>query len=115
MKTTIFTKLTIEGLHRWKDCNLEEVGYLKNTHRHIFHITCEKDVTGLDRELEFVRFKHEVDFYIRHNYYMPYLGCCSFGNMSCEMIAKELVKEFNLSSCEVSEDNENGAKIIREL
>jgi hypothetical protein len=32
-----------------------------------------------------------------------------FGAKSCEMIAIELINEFNLSRCEVNEDNENGA------
>ena len=32
--------------------------------------------------------------------------------MSCEMIAKELLDEFKLVSCEVFEDNENGARVV---
>jgi len=30
-------------------------------------------------------------------------------SMSCEMIAEELIKEFDLCRCEVNEDAENGA------
>ena len=29
------------------------------------------------------------------------------------MIAKELINEFNLVSCEVFEDNENGARVCK--
>ena len=36
-------------------------------------------------------------------------GLCEFGAMSCEMLARELIEEFDLCQCEVNEDNENGA------
>ena len=35
----------------------------------------------------------------------------TFGDMSCEMIAKELLKVFELNYCSVLEDNENGAEV----
>jgi hypothetical protein len=38
-----------------------------------------------------------------------YYTHCVFGARSCEMLAEELITQFNLSKCEVNEDNENGA------
>ena len=32
-----------------------------------------------------------------------------FNSMSCEMLANELIDEFDLYSCEVNEDGEGGA------
>jgi hypothetical protein len=33
--------------------------------------------------------------------------------MSCEMIAKELLKEYDLEKCSVFEDNENGSVVYQ--
>ena len=106
MKTSVVVKLQVEGLHRWKDCTIDEVAYLCEMHRHIFHITCEKKVRHSDRDIEIISFKHEVANYLNAEYGNP---VCNFGEMSCEMIAQELVERFSLERCIVLEDNENGA------
>lgn len=106
MKTNIIVNLTYIGLHHWKDCDLQEVEYLKNLHRHTFYITCKKEVTHDDRDIEIIMFKEEIINYLDS----VYNG--NFGTMSCEMIARDLLEEFKLNYCKVLEDNENGGEVI---
>ena len=44
-------------------------------------------------------------------YYDEQYDLCNFKARSCEMLAKELLEEFDLVYCSVFEDNENGAEI----
>jgi hypothetical protein len=83
----------------------EEVSFLKDKHRHIFHIKIKKQVTHNDRELEIILFKRNILEYLNSTFKND------FGEMSCEDIAENLINKFNLKSCEVLEDNENGAFI----
>jgi hypothetical protein len=103
-RTFITVNLQYEAIHRWEGCNILEVIYLQNYHRHIFHIKCKKEVKHDDRDIEIICFKNEILAYLS-----KYKG--NFENMSCEMIARELVHIFDLSYCEVLEDGENGAEI----
>ena len=105
----VFCTLQIEGIHNWPGCPFDEVAYLRDPHRHLFFIKAYKAVNHDDRDTEFIMLKHEIQQYFRHNYYKSHLKCCLFGAMSCEMIARELIDNFGLTRCEVSEDNENGA------
>lgn len=109
MEINIRIKLFVEGIHCWSECPIPEVSFLRNPHRHIFHITCQKEVTHNDRDIEIIMFKREVESYLRTKYGTP----CDFGGMSCEMIASELTNAFKLSICEVMEDGENGAIITK--
>lgn len=106
---TVFCTLQIEGTHNWPDCPYAEVAYLRDIHRHVFHIKAYKKVTHSDRDVEFIMLKHQVRDYLRRNYWVAKTMLCEFGAMSCEMIAKELIEHFDLIACEVNEDNENGA------
>ena len=114
MKTTVIARLQVEGIHQWKDCPLPEVEFLRYPHRHIFHINCEKEVFHDNRDVEFIMMKREILKYLNTQYQgIPAdKGCLKFNNMSCEMIAQELLDKFKLVSCEVFEDNENGARVV---
>lgn len=105
----VFCTLQVEGTHNWPGCPFDEVAYLRDPHRHVFHIKAFKRVSHSDRDTEFIILKHEIAKYLTEKYQMPHQQLCVFGARSCEMIAEELIKEFDLSRCEVSEDNENGA------
>jgi hypothetical protein len=111
MKTAISVKLQIEGLHNWPEAraHFPEVGFLAEMHRHIFHIKAVKLVSHDDRDVEIILFKREIIDYIDRNCFSLKTNCIDFGPRSCEMIAKDLVEAFDLESCEVLEDNENGA------
>ena len=123
IKPEVYCTLTIEGTHCWSACPFDEVAYLRDPHRHVFHIKAYSIVSHSDRDVEFIMLKHKIHNHIVNKYginpCMSYAKSgqeirwdghfCEFGAMSCEMLAEELVIQFDLSRCEVSEDNENGA------
>lgn len=111
--TEVYCSLRIEGIHHWPKCPHREVEYLRDPHRHMFHIKAWVNVSHDDRDVEFIMLKHQIDEYLVGKYAKTDLPTsrwvCDFGAMSCEMIARELLDRFGLSRCEVSEDGENGA------
>ena len=116
MKTNVIVTLQVEGTHNWPLASQiagEEVNYLDNPHRHIFYILCKKEVSHSDRDIEFIRFKHEISDYLFHSYFDITYKLHYFGSQSCEMISKELLNKFDLEYCSVMEDNENGAEIFK--
>ena len=115
IKSEVYCTLQIEGTHNWPTCPFDEVAYLRDPHRHVFHIKAHKPVNHDDRDTEFIMLKHQIGEYLTTKYAkgpQPYCygnNVCVFGAMSCEMLARELIEEFNLCRCEVNEDGENGA------
>ena len=101
-------KLQKEGFHFWKDAP-EETKFLRNKHRHIFHITVYiEQKQNKDRDVEYIDFKN----WLKEN--IPTIN----GPQSCETIASHIKKlvetHFNNSrkvKVQVMEDNENGALI----
>lgn len=110
MEKVVFCTLQVEGIHSWPGCNIEEVSYLKDQHRHMFHIKAYKKVTHADRDTEFIKLKHGIKLHFS-GFYSARYKCANFKNMSCEHIAEHLVETFKLTACEVSEDGENGALV----
>lgn len=118
-KTFIIVKTQFEGMHCYPNAP-EEVAFLKNPHRHMFHVEAEIEVFHEDRELEFILVKRDLN---------KWLASIQLENCSCETIAKVLQDylkerypvpaELNLDrtryvNVKVFEDNENGA-YLREL
>lgn len=101
----IWITTSFEGYHSYKDAP-DEVSFLKNKHRHIFHIKVWIEIFHNDRDIEFILFKRFVDNFIKDN---------DFNNHSCEMISDDLYKYIIAKysnrqiQIEVSEDNENGS------
>ena len=112
MSLNIVINLQVEWVHCWKDCAMIEVLFLKNLHRHIFHIKCVKAVNHNDRDVEIIKFKRKILQYL-FDKYPQRQTCLEFGWMSCEMIAEDLMREFDLEQCEVLEDWENGALLTK--
>lgn len=111
--TKIISRLSVEGIHRWKKCPIEEVSYLREYHRHMFYINCYAYVNHSDRDIEFIELSHRVKKYLHSKYFNEDYQCLFFDDMSCEMIASELLYEFNLYEVEVNEDLEGGAIVRR--
>ncbi len=108
VKNVIITT-KFSAIHRWSNCPIEEVAYLKNPHRHEFYVTVKAPVTHDDRDIEFIQFKNKLNRYIRENFEEQ-----DIGNMSCEMLCTTLFKEFPiLTYVKVMEDNENGSEIAK--
>ena len=114
MNTYIIVSLQLEGIHYWKQCDLSEVNYLTHPHRHVFQIKMKKRVEHDNREIEFIKLKHEVSIALEAEFFDKDYMCLNFGNASCEQLAKMLINNYDLSSCEVLEDGENGALVESE-
>ena len=101
----IWITTSFEGYHSYPDAP-EEVSFLRNKHRHMFHFRIYIEVFHDDREIEFFMFKKDVEGMIRY---------ISINNKSCEMISDELHSAIKAKypnrtmMIEVSEDLENGS------
>jgi hypothetical protein len=104
----VYCTVLFEGIHCWPECPFEEVKYLRDPHRHVFHIKVFKRVNHDDRDVEFIMLKHRVEEYLHEKYPDGQLGATS-----CEMLGRELLGMFNATSVQVSEDGENGAFVMR--
>ena len=111
----IFITTQFEGFHRWKDAP-EEVKFLRDIHRHIFHVKVTASVSHAERDIEFILFKREVEDIINKIKEGQYhLTEQPLNDWSCETWAKAILftlrhKGYNNKMiCEFSEDGENGA------
>ncbi len=111
MTTWVYCTAQVERLHKWdKAGEFEEVSYLANLHRHVFHVRAWVEVFDDDREIEFIMLKHRVEKLID-----------GWGSVvgSCEMMAREILEYLKVMykdkprkfKVEVSEDGENGAMV----
>lgn len=123
MKTFIYVTTQFEDMHSYPNAP-EEVAFLRNPHRHMFHVKATIEVTHLDRELEFILVKRDID-----------KMCQAIKEIdtpavkSCERIATRLAiaisdkyswiidengfERARAIIVEVNEDGENGAKVIK--
>lgn len=109
MKRYVKAKVTFEGIHNWENCPIEEVSFLRHPHRHKFTIIAKKEVTHNDRDTEFIVLGRKILNYIDTTYKKAESSFDTYllGSQSCEMIAEDILKQFNLVECEVWEDMEN--------
>lgn len=115
IKTSVWVSFQKEGVHKYpaaaSDPKLAAVSFLANEHRHIFHFRVELEVFHDDREVEFILLKRELES-------LYTTGTLQLNNMSCEMIARELLDYIKTyypgrnSTIQVSEDNENGCSLV---
>ena len=112
MKRFIIVKTKFEGFHYFKEAPIE-VGFLRNLHRHEFHIEMRIRVAHDNRALEFFIVKHFIDDWLKKKWPHGELG-----SMSCEMVAYEIYKaivvQYKIRSgitVIVSEDLENAGGI----
>jgi len=109
MKKTVITKFEIDGFHHYPNAP-KEVDFLSYNHRHTFKIKCGYQVEDLNREKEIFIYRNKVNKFLFNKYGMP----CEFENMSCEMIAKEILEQYkkdDMIFCEVWEEETGGARV----
>ena len=114
LQTSIGIRFEVEGFHNYPDASKnhgELVKFLEQPHRHIFKFNCKKRVNHDNRDEEFILLRRKVKQYINRKFpvFESDCECYDFGSMSCEMIAKDILKQFDFDSVEVSEDGENYA------
>lgn len=119
MKTFVGIRFEVEGFHNYPDASKNHgdlVKFLEQSHRHIFKFNCKKRVNHDNRDEEFILLRRKVKQYINRKFpvFESSCECYDFDSMSCEMIAKQLLKEFDFDSVEVSEDGENYAVVEKE-
>ena len=107
-RIVIWITTSFVGYHRWEDAP-NEVAFLRNWHRHVFHVKLAVEVYHGDREQEFFLLKSRVNQYIQ-----KHLSGQHFSS-SCEGIADDLLTAFGARWVEVSEDGENGAIVSDEV
>lgn len=101
----IWITTSFEGLHKYPDAP-EDVEFLKNEHRHIFHVKVWIEVFHNDRDIEFILFKRYINTLLLSD---------DLNNLSCEMISDRLAEEIHIKhpdrdlKIEISEDKENGS------
>ena len=114
VKRWVITRTSFRGLHHWPNCPWDEVGFLRDPHRHTFHIMVHVEVSGADREVEFFLLQRQVDAIIAQKFRQED-ETFVLGARSCEMIADEIHeglqealgdREIKIS---VREDGENEA------
>lgn len=111
MTTKIFVTNSFVGFHRWPEAP-NQVAYLRDLHRHVFHVKVWHKVEHSDRDVEFHILKEAVTAALR----VLKEHLMTHPSMSCEMLATELYdllmkKGHHPSAIEVNEDNENGATV----
>jgi len=105
-RVDIVVRLQFEGMHYWPGAPQDKPeAYLVHPHRHVFHVEATRLVMHDDREIEIIAFKREIKEFCEVNY------GAGFHTLSCEMMAKEILRVFRLSRCSVLEDGENGAEV----
>jgi hypothetical protein len=110
MIALVETYNAVAGLHYWPEAP-DEVYFLRNKHRHIFCIRCFFEVSHTNRERELYITQDVIEQYL-YSKYPQNKHCIDFGEMSCEMIATDLINNLGCISCEVLEDGKGGA-IVR--
>lgn len=107
-KISVWVTASFVGFHKWIDAP-DEVAFLRNEHRHVFHVKVSVAVTHGDRDVEFFILKRDLSDH-----------CAGFAGRSflysCEQVAfilGELLQkdQYKVQWVEVSEDGENGARV----
>lgn len=112
MQTFVETYNQIEGFHCWPGAP-ESMAYLANRHRHMFVIRCRYLVEHDDRAIEINKTQRCIEATMRELYGIP----MELGAMSCEMLAREIIKRdaFGNPCVQVTvlEDGYGGATLTR--
>lgn len=110
METNIIINTSFPAFHYWKNAPICSA-FLRNQHRHVFHVQIKIRVSHDDRDLEFIWFKEKIDEFLRENLQDKIFP------FSCEQLCKKIqtwIKErfdVYVIYIRVMEDNENGAEI----
>lgn len=103
MKVQIVVQVRFDALHCWPDAP-PEVDFLRNPHRHEFHVAVHFAVTHEDRDREFFIEQDRV-----RDSVAAALNDLDTRTWSCEQWAAYLLADLDALRVSVFEDGENGA------
>jgi len=118
MKQSIEVHNQFIGFHAWATCPFPEVAFLKDRHRHVFHVYVTAGVAHADRALEFFMLQRDIRSALEQLYNSLKVNVpgneYELGNRSCETVCLELYEilktgfKYNtIKQIKVSEDNES--------
>ena len=107
---TVWATTQFESTHRWPNA-FKEVEYLKNEHRHIFHVKLEITVDNPDREIEFITLKNRLTEFCIMKFAPGSIRSCEDMCMEIYSWAGQTMEAYKVYSVTVSEDGENGATL----
>jgi 6-pyruvoyl-tetrahydropterin synthase len=110
-KTLVWITTQFEAIHCWPEAP-EEFFFLRFPHRHLFHVKVTI-ATSKDREVEFFFLKRKVDSLI-NTVKAEWSKQWSCESMATRIGSYLITLGFKLTEVEVSEDEENGAKVLFE-
>jgi len=108
MTCKVWTTFSLEGFHSYDSAPVG-VGFLKNNHRHLFHVRVEIEVYHNNRDIEFILLNQALKKRFPDN---------SLNEMSCEMMCENIADFIHSKYANwrgrnivvsVSEDNESGS------
>lgn len=109
MRAYVDTYNQVEGFHQYPNAP-KFCAYLGERHRHMFVIRCKFSVEGWNREIEINHQQQEIEARLKKEFGSP----CEFRDMSCEMIAAFLLREFPaMVEAQVLEDGYGGSTLTR--
>lgn len=105
--TEIAVSFQAEGWHCWPQAP-QRRAYLRQSHRHMFHVYAALQVLHDERDVEF----HDL-----RDACVQWFGSGDYGSMSCEALARQLCEQIvttwpgRTARVVVSEDDENAAMV----
>lgn len=110
-KITVWVTTQFIGFHKWPEAP-DKVSFLRNKHRHVFHVRVGVNVTHSNRDVEFFLLQEALNI-AAQSYVVSVMEIKE--TLSCEQIAQlfadTLSKQCSVCSVTVSEDGENGATL----
>jgi len=94
-----------EMFHNYPDAP-NEVSFLRNEHRHIFHFKVYIEIFTNDRDVEFIMFKRDVESILSNINDLKWRSCEIVSNYLAIQIRSKYQKRH--IKIETSEDGENG-------
>lgn len=107
---TVWVTHRFPGFHSWPDAP-DARGYLRHSHRHLFHVKLGVAVTRLDRQIEFHDLLDELIADCRDLVDAGPLGSCEEIANRLATLAHTRYPHSRRVVCDVSEDGEAGAEV----
>lgn len=115
LDSTITARFTLAGLHHWPGAH-DARAYLRDLHRHLFHVQLTAGVTHDERDIEWHDLTELAEKRFRGMADSFHDGLLNYGARSCETLARQLFEAVHdavptLLEVRVGEDGEFQATV----